>query len=308
MNSKDYEIVLEEERKLAYQTSDVLRKLVCELEKIVVLSAHDYHSYICTARRLAHFASARFEGVLELISCGRPWDAEIVLRSGCEATLKILFLSYCDDAEREKRIEEFWVLSTVDNIRKQRNRAGVRQICNPEERDDNSAFSVSDKYVFEGIIHFSDLAADSLPKIGRKQRQRISQKWAFTSMVEDIDQYLIGEKGLPSVTSLLLHNYGISSSLIHADETGVGLVYERVERSDEEYLLLHKAHCCRMMSDVLALFGCIAMGLSNVFDAEQLVLCVVESIEKLMETFEKHQNEFYATQKDFYDGILSSKD
>jgi len=207
------------------------------------------------AAGLGQHASERYQSATLLIQEGRLWDAEILLRSAAEAVFKLLFIARAEEAERVKRLEEYSVtLSRIADLR-QSERARSKLATLPGDSPDCS--------VFAAIVLPPEAEAQIRAQLPRKVRQALNAKWSFSEIIDWLDSTMTA-RGLPSVTLTILHTYGISSHVLHADERGLALVHDRMARDDDVRAKLENAHAARLLSDVIAFYALTVIALEGV--------------------------------------------
>lgn len=114
----------------------------------------------------------------------------------------------------------------------------------------------------EGLILTSDEEETLRSRWSKARRQALKQKWSFSEMVRQLDKWT---KPLFKVDlfSASIHSYGISSHLIHADESGIGLTNDRKRREDEERRLMEETHAHNLMDLVLVSSMLMTAGLAT---------------------------------------------
>lgn len=180
------------------------------------------------------------ESSLILVGSGKAWDADILNRSVMEGTIKYVYLMLGEPDEVKRKAFEFWELLPNFAAIKRHDRAKsfLEAINNPES---------SEWLPFKKLI----LNDDEIDKLrggtNRKDRKGLEQKWSFSEITRRFS--ISGIRGLELLVHLA-HGYGMSSHLIHKDGDGVGMVWERYGRSQEEQTAVHLGHCARVVSDI----------------------------------------------------------
>ena len=294
--------IIEQEISLAEQTEKVLVLYTDSIVEILESGLSERQKLASTVQSIFRFVVDRQQAIILLIKSNAPWDSEILLRSAMEGVVRILFLCYCNADERSVRISEYWQGLAQDNSVRQSRKA---QICiNSRRNVPNSNLGNAEVDVFVGIKQASSKFSQRTEEKSRKERQIISQKWSFTNIVTELDKFLSNKFNNAPLFEALLHNYGMSSHLIHVDESGIGLTEERFSRPIDEHEKLHIAHVCRLLSDLLSYFGLVAFALCDVTQIKRNLLeTAVRKHDILTDQFKVFQCSFYDTQRDFYTNI-----
>ncbi len=185
------------------------------------------------------------ESTVLLVAHGRLWDAEILLRSVTEGSLKVAFLCAGDEAERATKAEEYGkTLPDIATIRRhQRLSAFFETVDDPDSPD------------WEQIKKIL-VSAEELLQLERayprKVRQRIEERWSFFKIIEAFSKPDARLPGL-APARVLLYPYLMASHQTHQDADGVRLIWDRTRRSDARRLPLERAHAARELSDLAAM-------------------------------------------------------
>jgi hypothetical protein len=125
-------------------------------------------------------ATSTSDSVLFIVPEMKLWDAEILLRSVMEATLKFVFICTADEAERCVRVNEFLnVLPKITGLRRHRR---AKDFLN--RLPDNSGF-LGQKPMGDVLLPDQEVAeiSEAFPK---EMRARLEGKWGFAQMAESI--------------------------------------------------------------------------------------------------------------------------
>jgi hypothetical protein len=95
----------------------------------------------------------------------------------------------------------------------------------------------------------------------RRTRKALEQKWSFSEIIRDVERFMESELDVAKARSLA-HGYGISSHLIHADQTGVMLPGDRDSRQPIEREKITRAHTARLLSDQLSFIALVAVAVA----------------------------------------------
>lgn len=235
----------------------------------------EHQDYIYAVRPLLKFIGARNAAITTLIQSGFLWDAEILMRPVIEAGLKVMFMSYTTPSERAVRIQEYWVeLPEITDL-KQSERARIAI-----ERAEKQAT----KDLLGQVLLSHEEEASIRLRWPRTLRKSLEQKWSFSEIVRDVERYMESELDVAKARSLA-HSYGISSHLIHADQTGVMLPGDRDSRPPLERDNMIKAHTARLLSDQLSYIALVALAVA--FSTNQSRLPVFEVMKSFRDLFQK---------------------
>jgi hypothetical protein len=180
------------------------------------------------------------ESSLILVKGAKEWDADIINRSVMEGTIKYVFLMSGETSDVRQKAVEYWEkLPNFSAIRHHdRARAFLEEIDNPGD---------SEWLPFKKLL-LTQKQIDSLRSgTNKKDRNLLEQKWSFSHITKNFTQ---SESNGLRLLSHLAHGYGMSSHLIHKDGDGVGMVWERYGRNEQEQSAVKLAHCARVVSDI----------------------------------------------------------
>jgi hypothetical protein len=125
----------------------------------------------------------------------------------------------------------------------------------------------------------------------------LEQKWSFSEIIFSLESSMGEDKGGTFIRSTL-HNYALSSHLIHADESGLSLLWDRNHRPDEEREKLETAHMCRMLSDSLSYLFLVWSALAEVLKLDRGELNNAhQEAAPLFQQFHVGEEDFYQTQE-----------
>lgn len=185
-------------------------------------------------------ATSTSETALFITSHLKLWDAEILLRSVLEATLKFVFICVGEGDERERRVDEFLhVLPEIARLR--RHRRAKELLARVPDRDAPQWLPLR-----ELLMPDAELARHAA-RFPRDAKSRLEGKWGFTQIAESLDktggrfQDLVG----------LLFSYGMASHSVHSDGDAILIMCDRERRGEEREKSLEFAHAARMISDTM---------------------------------------------------------
>ena len=255
-------------------------------------AAHDLVDH--TLKRLFAYQSDRSQTISYLVSSNYVWDAEIILRSFYETHAKIWFICQAPAGDRENLAEEFWGDYAKMHANKKATRAkpGAELFARSSKPNDAAIYKALGN---ESLFEFH--------KGNRQERRSLEQKWSFSEIIDRLENS--SDISFPMAgVSALKHMYGIQSHLIHADESALDLMRDRMLRSPEELEALVRGHVCRIFSDQVSLwcFSTSALryryDLKDEDDSQRWALW--KRLHELTEPFGKR---FAESQRDFYEGL-----
>tara|TARA_R110002096_G_scaffold42457_1_gene114561 strand:+ start:282 stop:1139 length:858 start_codon:yes stop_codon:yes gene_type:complete len=240
-----------------------------------------------TLRRLAHYQSSRSATISFLISHGKIWDAEIILRSFFEANIKIWYLCTLEGDEQAKALREFneTFSSVKANKRKHKTEVAIEVAKKSGSTfDENLLRNVGDETVF-GVAEGN-----------RKERKKVERNWSFSELLGALvksDNQLLDFKYIRA----LEYQYSMQSHLIHADIVALDTITDQYNRSLSQITALNCAHVSRMFSDQvviwritsIALWGNLNSNNPNTEKEANAVKDALELSERFSEVFELSQ-------------------
>ena len=168
----------------------------------------------------------------------RLWDADVVVRSVTEGSLKFAFLLLGDAAERKTKLHEYeHVLFELSALKRS---ARVEEILAVMPADEDSQS-------LRELVLSPEHAEQIRAAYPREVRRTIEQRWSFGEICAALKR--TGTPGL-SHLGLMMYNFGMSSHVAHQDIVGVGMAWDRNGRSVERREAVELAHGARMISDV----------------------------------------------------------
>lgn len=180
------------------------------------------------------------ESALILVAYCKLWDADALVRSVIEGTYKFAYLCLGSDSEIEQKLTEYEDdLHEINRLtRHSRVESLLSAVKNPR--------STTWKPLRDLLINDEEVARLST-RYPKKLRTQLKQKWSFHGLAESIAKS--DRKGMEGFRQLL-YSYGMSSHIIHQDWDGVGMVWDRIRRSDERREAIELAHAAREVSDL----------------------------------------------------------
>lgn len=247
--------------------------------------------------QLLLYLGERGRAVLALLSADMDWDAEIVLRTYYECASKILYLCLSPSTERERLVHEFEVILAEGADKKRARKAKLAERAAREE-------SEGAKDVFR-LMHDPKMIR-STTVVSKAERQAVEARWSFSGIVEQLSKVTI-LGGLREIESLL-HMYGMASHLVHSDAGALDLMTDRALRSESDQVLVKRGHRARILSDVVSL------GLFCSHSAGVILAAPTGWMRRSHEHADATTTlarvvteEFYVSQREFYDRMLRPK-
>lgn len=189
---------------------------------------------------LASATARSSESVFLLTAYGQLWDAEMVLRSVIEGTLKFAFLLE-SRAEFDGRHTEYG-----DNLFEI---ALLKDHQKAKDFLDGAADPSAAEWrpIRERVLpaaEYEELRA----KYDKKHRSDLEAKWGFTTLLN-----AVGRRKDASFRELsgLAWSYSLMSHLQHADYLGISLPMDRERRAETRRDSMHLAHHARLVNDTL---------------------------------------------------------
>lgn len=199
------------------------------------------------------FAVQRSNAIYTLIESGCYWDAEIIARPLLECTVRMCFVCYSPQDIRKELIKEYFEdLYEINRLEQSEKAKKSRTIVPAEDRG---------KILLDGMVLPEDEEDVIRKKWTKKERRSLKQKWSFSEMIRVLDGWTKPHFD-KNLFSAFVHSYGISSHLIHADESGIGVIIDRQQREEKEKELMNQAHIHNLLDLTLVSSMLMATGLS----------------------------------------------
>ncbi|BBL71547.1 DUF5677 domain-containing protein [Methylogaea oryzae] len=218
-----------------------------ELRHVLDASRSIDERYSKFAATQLHYYSERCQSLNVLLQQGKLWDCDIIMRAALECATRFIFVSIATSDERYRRIEEYTIeLNEIEDLlRSEKAKAAIA-----------SSTDADTIMLVGGVILTPEREAELRARWPKAKRAALKQKWSFSEIVRELTNFQAGQLDLRKYKSFL-HGYGISSHLIHADQTAMNLVWDRVRREPNERNTLERAHFARLSTDpVSVLFLC----------------------------------------------------
>jgi len=208
-----------------------------ELVKHLINKEGEYYHF---ARNMHTFIHERIDSLSVLIFHNCLWDADIILRSVAEASIKLIFVSELAENEKLEKVSEFWNdLGEINNLKQSKQaRIVIENLKNTKFNPDT----------FNQIALSEEQEELLASKWTKSKRQKIEQPWSFNEMIKSLSK-----NDQLDMILCLQRVFTQSSHLIHADETALGVINDRKNRNDS--LKLEILHAKRLYSDCLSLYA-----------------------------------------------------
>jgi len=262
-------------------------------DEIIILfntNTSSHLTYCKFANAQLHFYSERCQSANLMIQNEKLWDAEILMRAAVECATRIIFVSIAEEPERSARLYEYLVeLAEINDISHSEK---AKKFIEGKEGEDS--------IIMRGLV-LNDAEENELrTKWPKNKRKVLIQKWSFTAMVGEISKFNKNGLNLHAYNNFL-HGYGLSSHLIHADQTAIGLIWDRNHREQEEYIALTNAHMARLLTDSVGLLAMCWKSIAYALDTRDLNPEVMNSIVSLLNASDIFHSNFATTQTEFYE-------
>lgn len=196
-------------------------------------------------------AARSSESALLLTASAQLWDAEILVRSAFEASLKFVYLLQ-DPMQFAVRYQEYrYALTDIALL-----------------KDHAKASDFLDLLLDRDAPQWRPMRETLLPEPERADlsgrypkavRRALETKWGFAGMLGELSRS--GDPALRGFAGLA-HGYSMASHVAHADHIGTSVPMEIERRPPDRRDVVLQAHGTRLMSDVMSclemrlLFGC----------------------------------------------------
>ena len=190
------------------------------------------------------------ESALLLCAYGQLWDAEVLVRSVLEGTLKFAYMLQARETFASRHMEYAHDLFDIGLLKDHRKALDLLAAVSDPDHD---------KWRPIRDLVLSNLeVADIESRFDKAARRALETRWGFTGLLGALsrsgDPYF---QGLGAVA----HCYSAASHIHHADKHGTSIPVDRDLRSPKRREAMHLAHEGRLLSDVLHfLFVRLAVG------------------------------------------------
>lgn len=194
-----------------------------------------------------HYYGERCQSLNLLLQDWKLWDSDILMRSATECATRFIFVSIAEPVERANRIKEYEVaLNEIDDLqRSEKAKPAVAASTNS-----------GSEMLLGGVVLSPEREIELRARWPKAKRAQLKQKWSFSEMVRQLSEFHDERIDLRHYKSLL-YGYGLSSHLIHADQTAINVFWDRQEREPHIRKMQEQAHFARLATtQVSILFLC----------------------------------------------------
>lgn len=220
---------------------------------------------------LFSFLHSTSESILILLLNQAIFDADVLLRTVMEGTIKYCYLmTGTADEKREKYVEYKVKLTDIDKIL-DHNKA-------VETVDILKEFSVNSTKPFELSVLSDEELAVLLDKYPKKERDALKRKWSYQSLLRSM-AYKKPEYKAQLGT---LSTYSMMSHLCHYDWTGgTSRNAQIIDSANPDAIVFDIMHCNRIISNVLGmeLFRVMEYIRGNGYHSQEVITLCLEVYE-----------------------------
>jgi hypothetical protein len=228
---------------LIYESVGVYSQIRDELQHAIAKTKKIDVRYASFSGMVLHYYAERCQSLNLLLQEWKLWDCDIIMRAALECATRFLFVSITPSAERQSRIDEYMIhLNEIEDL--QRSERAKIFVANSADHDASMLIG--------GIVLDENREAELRAKWPKTKRSALKQRWSFSEMAHVLSTFNDARLDLRKYKSLL-HGYGISSHLIHADQTAMDVVRDRIGRDPKERKLLERAHFARLATEPVSL-------------------------------------------------------
>lgn len=222
------------------------------------------------------------QSILLLTAYEQLWDADILVRSVIEGTLKFIYLLSSGE-EFPTRLREY--TEDLFEIGLAKNHVKAQELL--KSVPDPSA----DMWRPIRDLILEDAELDEIrTRFDRQTRAKLEQRWGFTGLVAEL-----AKQPWASTVSGLLHSYSICSHIHHVDFQGVSVMMDRGARPEDRRDAVHLAHASRLVSEVFE------FALLRTSVAYRFVHADPEHLRSVRDFFEQIRPELSAAQAQFHE-------
>jgi len=222
------------------------------------------------------------ESILILLLNQAIFDADVLLRTVMEGTIKYCYLMTGTEEEKQDKYAEYKIkLTNIDKIL-DHNKA-------VETVDILREFSMNSTKPFELSILSDEELSELSEKYPKKERDALKRKWSYQSLLRSLAHvYPEYEAQLGTIST-----YSLTSHLCHYDWTGLSSRNAQIMNSvNPDAIIFDIMHCNRILSNVLSmeLFRIAEYMRGNGFDSQEVTTLFLEVYEFVM-ALDKRSNE-----------------
>lgn len=226
------------------------------------------------------------ESTMLLCAYGQLWDAEVVLRSVLEGTLKMAHMLQSPETFPTRHREYAHDLFDVGCLKDHRKALDLlAAVPNPDAPEWRAMKDL--------VLPPQEVDRISA-RLDKAARRELDTRWGFAALVAALarsgDPYF---KGLGAMS----HPYAMASHVQHADIIGASIPLERDTRSPERRDAIHLAHLGRLLSDALQfLFVRLAVGYRFIGAQPSLLQAISATIEETCRPFNEAAEKWSAVE------------
>jgi len=230
-------------------------------------------------------ASARTsESALLLCAWGQLWDAEVLVRSVLEGTLKFAYMLQARETFEERHREYTEDLFDISRLKDHRKALDLLESVGDPDGDEWRPM--------RDLLLSDEEVAEISGRLDKAARRALETRWGFTGLVGALSR-----SGDPYFHGLgaLAHSYSLASHIQHADKHGTSIPLDRDMRSAERRDAIHLAHEGRLLSDVLHfLFMRLAVGYRFVGADSARLVTIKARIDEACEPFRQATEDWHS--------------
>lgn len=215
------------------------------------------------------------ESSLLLCAYGQLWDAEVLIRSVLEGTLKFIYLLQSKESFKERHTQysnSLFDIGLLKDHQKAKDLLNTLSDPNAEEW----------RPIRERLLHEDELNRIK-GQYTQAERRALETQWGFTGLISALTKS--GDKWFAGITALA-HGYAIASHTQHADAIGVSIPMERDLRSPERRNSIHFTHLARLILDAFTFFHLrLLVGYRYIAQDPTPIITAERRIKELQESF-----------------------
>jgi hypothetical protein len=186
-------------------------------------------------------AARSSESALLLTAYGQLWDAEVLVRSVFEGSLRFAYLLQVSDTF-EQRHQEY----SYDQFRTGllKDHAKAEELLRTLEDADQPSWKPLRDCLLSDEEH-----AEIAERFPKRERRALETRWGFIGILGELARS--GDplfRGFPG----LAYGYAMASHILHADHIGTSIPLDRDRRSSGRRDAILLTHGVRLMSDIMA--------------------------------------------------------
>jgi hypothetical protein len=225
------------------------------------------------------------QSCMELIWPGFVWQAEILVRSLLEATIKLIYITI-DKLNIDQKIDEFQ--NIISDINQYKRRKEIIELLDGVNFHNDVA-----EHAYQKIID-----DDVEMKLNQNERKKIIERWTFNSMTQEIDSYKIENF---DKLKYFKNYYSSTSHYTHVDIDCLNIIQDCDKRGEKENEALTLAHMGRELKDIYLFNVMRTYSLLRLFNIDKFILPeyikskknIIEKIDSLSKEWDSFYREQY---------------